>query len=56
VYVTIGGDWIGHWIYFTTGLVTASNYNTIADLHVLKTTTADAKSFQSAMSSRVVPC
>jgi hypothetical protein len=35
--------------------VTTSNYNTIANVYTLQITTAHAKSFQSAVSSPVVP-
>jgi hypothetical protein len=43
---------IGH---FNTRLVTTINYSAIADLHTLQITTAHAKSFQSAVSSPVIP-
>jgi hypothetical protein len=36
-------------------VVPTSNYNTIANFHTLQITTAHAKSFQSAVSSQVVP-
>jgi hypothetical protein len=35
--------------------VTTNNYNTIANFHTLQVTIAHAKSFQSAVSSPVVP-
>jgi hypothetical protein len=38
-----------------TWLVITLNYSAIADLHILQITTAHAKSFQSAVSSPVVP-
>jgi hypothetical protein len=41
---------------FTTRNVTARNYSAIADLRTLKMNTARATSFQSAVSSQVVPC
>jgi hypothetical protein len=41
--------------HFNTRLVTTLNYGAIANLHNLQTTTAHAKSFQSAVSSPVVP-
>jgi hypothetical protein len=40
---------------FNTRLVTTFNYSAIADLHTLQITTAHAKSFQSAVSSPVLP-
>jgi hypothetical protein len=36
-------------------IVTTSNYNAVANLHTLQITIADAKHFQSAISSPVVP-
>jgi hypothetical protein len=46
---------IGFIDHFNTRLVTTFNYSAIANLHTLKTTTAHAKSFQSAVSSPVIP-
>jgi hypothetical protein len=48
--VTKDGVWIGDRLY--TQLVTASNYRAIANLHTLKFTRAQAKSSQSAITSR----
>jgi hypothetical protein len=49
-----GLDWI-YWQLFSTWLMTTLHYSAVADLHTLQNTTAHAKSFQSAMSSPVVP-
>jgi hypothetical protein len=46
---------IGFIDHFNTQLVTTLYYNAFADYHPLKITTAHAKSFQSAVSSPVVP-
>jgi hypothetical protein len=46
---------IGFIDHFNTRLVTALNYGAIGDLHSLQITTAHTKSFQSAVSSPVVP-
>jgi hypothetical protein len=46
---------IGFIDHFNTQLVNTLNYSAIADLHTLQNTIAHAKSFQSAMSSPVVP-
>jgi hypothetical protein len=36
-------------------VINTSNYNTIANIHTLQITTAHAESFQSAVSSPVIP-
>jgi hypothetical protein len=46
---------IGFIDHFSTRLVTVLNYSAIADFRTLQITTAQAKYFQSAVSSRVVP-
>jgi hypothetical protein len=46
---------IGFIDHFNTRLVTALNYSAIADLHTLQITTAHSKSFQSTVSSPVIP-
>jgi hypothetical protein len=46
---------IGFIDHFNIPLVTTLNYSAIADLHTLQFTTAYAKTFQSAVSSTVVP-
>jgi hypothetical protein len=46
---------IGCTDHFNTRLVTTRNYSAIADLHISVITTAHAESFQSAVSSPVVP-
>jgi hypothetical protein len=46
---------IGFIDHFDTRLMTALNYSAITDLHTLQIITAHAKSFQSAVSSLVVP-
>jgi ethanolamine utilization microcompartment shell protein EutS len=46
---------IGFIDHFSTQLVTTLNYGAIADHHTLQITVADAESFQSAVSSPVVP-
>jgi hypothetical protein len=51
--VTKDGVWIID--QFNTRLVNTINYSAIVDLHGLQITTAHAKSFQSAVSSPVVP-
>jgi hypothetical protein len=60
--VTCMGDYrqgfgleIGFTDHFNTQLVITLNYSTIANFHTLQITTAHAKSFQSAVSSPVVP-
>jgi hypothetical protein len=60
--VTIMGDYrrgfgleIGFIDHFNTRLVNTLNYSAIADFHTLQITTPYAKSFQSAVSSPVVP-
>jgi hypothetical protein len=40
---------------FNTRFVTTLNYSATANFHILQMTTAHAKSFQSAVSSSVVP-
>jgi hypothetical protein len=45
---------IGFSEHFNTGLVTTLHYGAIADLHTSQSTTAHAKSFQSAVFSPVV--
>jgi hypothetical protein len=46
---------IGFTDHFNTRLVTTFNYGAIPDLHTLQITTANAKSFLSAVSSPVIP-
>jgi hypothetical protein len=46
---------IGFTGHFHTRLVVTLNYSAIADLHTLQMTTAPSKSFQSAVSSPVLP-
>jgi hypothetical protein len=46
---------VGFIDHFNTWLVTTLNYITITDLHILQITTAQAKSFQSAVFSPVIP-
>jgi hypothetical protein len=46
---------IGFIDHFNTRLVTTLNYSVIANFHTLQITTIHAKSFQSAVSSPVVP-
>jgi hypothetical protein len=47
---------IGFTDNFNMRLVTRLNYSAIANLHTLQISTANAKSFQSAVSSPAVPC
>jgi hypothetical protein len=46
---------IGFIDHFNTRLLTTLNYSIIGDLRTLQITTAHAKSFQSAVSSPVIP-
>jgi hypothetical protein len=46
---------IGFADHFNTGLVKELNYSATVDFHTLQITTAYTKSFQSAVSSPVVP-
>jgi hypothetical protein len=46
---------IGFIDHFNTRPVTTFNYNAVADFYTLQITAAHAKSFQSAVSSPVVP-
>jgi hypothetical protein len=47
--------WIGFIDHFNTRFVTTLNYSAITDLHTSQITTAQAKSFQSTVSSSAVP-
>jgi hypothetical protein len=52
VWLSLGFGFTDH---FNIQLVTTLNYRAIADLHTSQITTAHAKSFQSAVSSPVIP-